>query len=112
MERLFNITYNICYYHRGCIKSRTIKELIIFYASRFNLEVQEAWELETFFTIDKIKALKEQKEDKSDNIKVLLISNTEEVDQGSVESDLINIHSKPEFCQRIPKYRFQEESKR
>ena len=52
--------------------------------SRFDLEAQEARELEAFFTVDKIKALKEQKEDKSDNIKILSISNTEEVDQGSV----------------------------
>ena len=80
------------------MKSGTIKELMIFLcASRFDLEAQEAWELEAFFTVDEIEALKEQKEDKSDDIEVLLISDTEEVDQGSAESDLINVHSEPEL---------------
>lgn len=75
------------------MKSRTIEELMMFLcASRFDLEAQEVRELEAFFTVDEIEALKEQKEEKSDDIEVLSISDTEEVDQGSAESDLIDIH--------------------
>lgn len=70
MERLFNTTRDIYYYRRGCIKSKTIKELILFlYSLRFNLKLYKAKELKRLFSLNKIEVLREEKDDKLNNIK-------------------------------------------
>jgi hypothetical protein len=79
VERLFNIARDICYYRRGRIKSETIQELMMFLCtSRFDLEEQEAKRLEAFFTREEIEAAKEEREEKTKEIDLELISDTEE----------------------------------
>ncbi|CRL31200.1 HAT dimerisation [Penicillium camemberti] len=69
IERLFNTTRDIYYYHRGRIKTETIKELMLFlYILRFNLKLHKAKELKRFFSLNKIEALREEKDDKLNNI--------------------------------------------
>lgn len=57
--------------------------------SRFDLKVQEAKELERFFSFDKIEALREEKDEKPDNIEIEQISDTEE--QGDASRDPIDV---------------------
>ncbi|CAG8261566.1 unnamed protein product [Penicillium salamii] len=46
VERLFNTTRDIYHHRRGCIKSKTVEELMLFLCtSRFDLNVQEAKEI-------------------------------------------------------------------
>jgi hypothetical protein len=91
---LFNTAHDICHYRRGRMKAETIEELMLFLcASRFDLELQEAKELEQFFSLDpldEIEALREEKDDKLDDIEVEQISDTEERPESS--GDLIDIH--------------------
>jgi CRISPR/Cas system CSM-associated protein Csm2 small subunit len=55
VERLFNTTRDICYYRRGRIKSKTIKELMLYLCTlRFKLEMQESKDLKEFFSSNKI----------------------------------------------------------
>ena len=58
--------------------------------SRFDLELQEAKELERFFSSNEIEALREEKDDKLDDVKVEQISDTEE--QADSSRDLIDVH--------------------
>ncbi|KAJ5260370.1 hypothetical protein N7505_009751 [Penicillium chrysogenum] len=70
VERLFNTTRDIYYYRRGRIKSKTIEELILFlYSLRFDLELYEVKELKRFFSLNEIEALREEKDEKLNNIK-------------------------------------------
>lgn len=61
------------------MKSETIQELMMFLCtSRFDLEEQEAKRLEAFFTREEIEAAKEEREEKSEEIDLEPISDTEE----------------------------------
>jgi hypothetical protein len=72
------------------MKSKTIQELMMFlYTSRFDLEVQEAKELERFFSLEEIEALREEKNEKPDDIEIEVISDTEE--QVNVSDNLSEI---------------------
>lgn len=50
---------------------------------RFNLKEQETKELKRFFSLDKIKIVKEEKDDRPNDIKIDLISDTKEPDNRS-----------------------------
>ncbi|OQE00404.1 hypothetical protein PENVUL_c052G00054, partial [Penicillium vulpinum] len=84
VERLFNTARDICHYRRGRIKSETIEELMLFLCSlRFDLELYKAKELERFFSLNEIEALREEKDDKLDNVEFEQISDTEEQPKSS-----------------------------
>ena len=69
IEWLFNTTRNIYYYHYGRIKAKTIEELMLFlYILRFDLELYKTKELEQFFSLNEIEVLREEKDDKLDDI--------------------------------------------
>ena len=90
VERLFNTARDICHYRRGRMKSETIQELIMYLCtSKFELEVQEAKELERFFSLDEIEALREEKGEKLEDVEIDSISDTEE--HTRVSEDLIDI---------------------
>lgn len=90
MERLFNTARDICHYRLGRMKSETIQELMMYlYTSRFELEVQEAKELERFFSLDEIEALREEKDDRPEDVEIESISDTEE--QTGVSENLIDV---------------------
>lgn len=90
VERLFNTARDICHYRRGRMKSETIQELMMFLCtSRFDLEVQEAEELERFFSMDEIEILREEKNERPDDIEIEIISDTEE--QADVSKNLIEV---------------------
>ncbi|CAG8254888.1 unnamed protein product [Penicillium salamii] len=57
--------------------------------SKFELEVQEAKELERFFSLDEIEALREEKDEKLEDVEIDSISDTEE--HTRVSEDLIDI---------------------
>ncbi|CRL31174.1 HAT dimerisation [Penicillium camemberti] len=79
VERLFNTARDICHYRRGRMKAETIKELILFLCiSRFDLKLHEAKELKQFFSLNEIEALREEKDDKLDDVEFEQISDTEE----------------------------------
>ncbi|KAJ5827774.1 hypothetical protein N7447_004537 [Penicillium robsamsonii] len=79
VKRLFNTARDICHYRRGRMKSKTIKDLMMFLCtSRFNIEEHEAKLLKEYFTWDEIEAAKEEKEGKIDLMEDNLISDTEE----------------------------------
>ncbi|KAG0154764.1 hypothetical protein PDIDSM_332 [Penicillium digitatum] len=79
VERLFNTARDICHYRRGRMKAETIEELMLFLCtSRFDLELHEAKELERFFSLNEIEALREEKDDKLDDVEFEQISDTEE----------------------------------
>ena len=56
--------------------------MMFLYILRFDLEEQEAQLLEKFFSRDKMEAVKEEKDKKLNKVKVELISDTEEPDNG------------------------------
>jgi hypothetical protein len=58
-------------------------------ATRFNLREDEARQLEQFFTIYEIEAAREEKNEYSKNLKIDIISDTEEHEETS--TDLVNI---------------------
>lgn len=61
------------------MKAETIKELILFLCtSRFDLKLHEAKELKQFFSLNEIEALREEKDDKLDDVEFEQISDTEE----------------------------------
>ncbi|KAJ5882666.1 uncharacterized protein N7529_001338 [Penicillium soppii] len=94
VERLFNTARDIYYYRRGRMKSRTIKELMMFlYTSKFDLEVEEAKQLKKLYSHKEIEALKEEREEKPDDINILLINDIEEGDKDE-PIDLIDIQDK------------------
>jgi hypothetical protein len=73
------------------MKSKTIEELMMFLCtSRFDLEVEEGKQLEKFYSLEEIEALKEEREEKPDDIDIISISDTEEGDEDE-PLDLINI---------------------
>ncbi|KAJ5260443.1 hypothetical protein N7505_009824 [Penicillium chrysogenum] len=79
VERLFNTTRDIYYYRRGRIKSETIKELILFlYSLRFDLKLYKVKELKRFFSLNKIEVLREEKDEKLNDIEFKQISDIEE----------------------------------
>jgi hypothetical protein len=79
VERLFNTARDICHYRRGRMKSETIQELMMYLCtSKFELEIQEAKELEKFFSLDEIEALREEKDERSEDVESDSISDTEE----------------------------------
>ena len=81
MERLFNTARDICHYRRGRLNSSTIQELIIFLCtSNFDLQEEGFTFLKEFFSINKIKVAKEEREDSSSLFELNLISDTEEED--------------------------------
>jgi hypothetical protein len=66
VERLLNTARDICHYRRGRIKSKTIEELMIFLCtSKFDLEMEEAKQLEKFYSLEEIQALREKREKRS-----------------------------------------------
>lgn len=74
------------------MKSETIEELMLFLCtSRFDLELQEAKEIQRFFSLNELEALKEEKDidEKPDDIEIEDISDTEE--QVGTSRDLIDI---------------------
>jgi hypothetical protein len=76
IKRLFNTARDICHYRRGRMKPETIEELMLFfYISRFDLKKQQAKKLKKFFSLDKLEAAKEEKDEKSKKIKIKPISN-------------------------------------
>ena len=76
---MFNTARDICHYRRGRMKAETIEELMLFLCtSRFDLELHEAKELERFFSLNEIEALREEKDDKLDDVEFEQISDTEE----------------------------------
>ncbi|KAJ5249388.1 hypothetical protein N7524_011704, partial [Penicillium chrysogenum] len=84
VERLFNTARDICHYRRGRMKSETIEELMLFLcSSRFDLELHEAKELERFFSLNEIEALREEKDEKLDDVEFEQISDTEEQPESS-----------------------------
>jgi hAT family dimerisation domain. len=90
VERLFNTARDICHYRRGRMKSETIQELMMYLCtSRFELEVQEAKELERFFSLDEIEALREEKDERPEDVEIESISDTEE--QTGVSENLIDV---------------------
>ncbi|KAG0157964.1 hypothetical protein PDIDSM_5476 [Penicillium digitatum] len=90
VERLFNTARDICHYHRGRMKAETIEELMLFLCtSRFDLELHEAKELERFFSLNEIEALREEKDDKLDDVEFEQISDTEE--QPEISGGLIDV---------------------
>jgi hypothetical protein len=90
VERLFNTARDICHHRRGRMKSETIQELMMYLCtSKFELEVQEAKELEKLFSLDEIEALREEKDEKLENVEMDSISDIEE--HTGVSEDLIDI---------------------
>ena len=74
------------------MKAETIEELMLFLCTlRFDLEVQEAKDLERFFSLNETEALREEKDDKLKDIEIKQISDTEE--QAESSRDLINVHN-------------------
>lgn len=66
------------------MKAETIKELILFLCtSRFDLKLHEAKELKQFFSLNEIEALREEKDDKLDDVEFEQISDTEEQPESS-----------------------------
>ena len=93
VERLFNTARDICHYRRGRMKSETIEELMLYLCIlRFELEIQEAKNLEEFFSSNEIQALREEKNEYADSVDVEAeeISDTEEQGDESGSSDLID----------------------
>lgn len=94
VERLFNTARDICHYRRGRMKSETIEELMLYLCtSRFELEMQEAKDLEEFFSSNEIQALREEKNECPDNVDVEVeeISDTEEQGDEPGSNDLIDV---------------------
>lgn len=61
------------------MKAETIEELMLFLCtSRFDLELHKAKELERFFSLNEIEALREEKDDRLDDVEIEQISDTEE----------------------------------
>jgi hypothetical protein len=77
------------------MKSETIEEIMIFLcAIRFNLKHKEAKQLEQYFSIHKIEAAKEEREEQPEDIEIDAISDTEEhVDR---PNDLIDVEADAE----------------
>lgn len=72
------------------MKSETIQELMMFLCTpRFDLEVQEAKELERFFSFEEIEALREEKNEKPDDLDIGMISDTEE--QANIPDNLSEV---------------------
>ena len=72
---MFNTARDICHYRRGRMKAETIEELMLFLCtSRFDLELHEAKELERFFSLNEIEALREEKDDKRDDVEALTLT--------------------------------------
>ncbi|CAI7613761.1 unnamed protein product [Penicillium pancosmium] len=60
VERLFNTARDICHYRRGRMNSETIEEHMLFLCStRFNLKEAETKELEQYFSLQEIEAVRE-----------------------------------------------------
>ncbi|KAG0156535.1 hypothetical protein PDIDSM_3716 [Penicillium digitatum] len=90
VERLFNTARDICHYRRGRMKAETIEELMLFLCtSRCDLELHEAKELERFFSLNEIEALREEKDDNLDDVEFEQISDTEE--QPEISRGLIDV---------------------
>jgi hypothetical protein len=58
-------------------------------AIRFNLREDKARQLEQFFTIYKIKAVREEKNEYSEDLEIDVISDTKEHEE--ISTDLVNI---------------------
>jgi hypothetical protein len=79
VERLFNTARDICHYRRGRMKSETIEELMMFlYTSRLDLKEQQRKELEKYFSLDEIKAIREENDKRLNGVKIDPISDTKE----------------------------------
>jgi hypothetical protein len=65
------------------MKSKTIEELMMFLCtSRFDLELEQARQLDQFFSSEEIEMLREEKEEKYEEIDIVSISDTEEEGEG------------------------------
>ena len=72
------------------MKSETIQELMMFLCtSRFDLEVQEVKELERVFSFEEIEALREEKNEKPDDLEIDMISDTKE--QANIPDNLSEV---------------------
>ena len=66
------------------MKAETIEELMLFLCIlRFDLELYEVKELERFFSLNEIEVLREEKDDKLDDIEFEQISDIEEQPESS-----------------------------
>lgn len=91
VERLSNTARDICHYRRGRMKSKTIEELMMFLCTtKFDLEVEEGKQLEKLYSLEEVEALKEEREEKPDDIDRISISDTEEGDEDE-PLDLIDV---------------------
>jgi hypothetical protein len=88
------------------MKSETIQELMMFLCtSRFDLEEQEAKELEQFFSLDEIEALREEKDEKPDDIEIEAISDTEEQDERSDDLIAMDDDAEPQLPENTTQLR-------
>ena len=87
IEQLFNTTRDICYYRYSYLRSKTIKELILFlYITRFNLKEAKIKQLQQFFLLAKLELLKEELDNYTEDTKFDLISNNKEKEEEGVNS--------------------------
>ncbi|KAJ5738052.1 hypothetical protein N7493_001207 [Penicillium malachiteum] len=89
------------FYRFLSLKSKTIKEMILFlYTLRIDLKDSEIKQLKEYFTLDDIKALKEQSYKKVDKTEINLISDSEKEEEKATEiatsNKLINLGAKSE----------------
>jgi hypothetical protein len=67
-------------------------------ATRFNLREDKARQLEQFFTIYKIEAAREEKNEYSEDLEIDIISDTEEHEE--ISTNLVNIReTKPQLLE-------------
>ncbi|KAJ5795892.1 uncharacterized protein N7518_004432 [Penicillium psychrosexuale] len=82
IKRLFNTTRDICYYYRGRLKSKTIKELILYrYITKFSIKDTKIKELQQLLSLAEAKVKKEESANFLEDSKYNLISNNKEEEE-------------------------------
>ncbi|OJJ88809.1 uncharacterized protein ASPGLDRAFT_1500183, partial [Aspergillus glaucus CBS 516.65] len=63
VERLFNSACDICHYRQGSLKSKTIKELMLFMCTtKFNMESEQLCPIDEYLTTQETQAAIEEKD--------------------------------------------------